>query len=232
MMKKIINNILNILAGITAIAIGVFLKRRLTKWLGIPVLVVALVVGGVLILKGSGDTPFAFAADSGFKSPTSTGEDHNDWSNPSNGFASDNSRATYQSATDRGDQDYYNFTFGVPAGATIDGIELSVEGKTSFSTLVPEFELSWDGGATYTTTGYSLSWTATESTQSVGGATDKWGRTWSDTELSDTNFRVRIDTRNLGSFVYQLDHIQAKVYYTASGGGGESDTQSIIWFDN
>lgn len=69
----------------------------------------------------------AEAADTGFLAPTaadSTGS-LDDWSDRTNAFVSDNAYATETS--EGGDQRYTNFGFSVPSGATINGIEVSLE---------------------------------------------------------------------------------------------------------
>ena len=155
-------------------------------------------------------------ADTGFLPPTSTGEDYNDWENPSNAFALDSNLARGLVGSDK--QDYYDFSFGVPGGATIDGIEVTVHGGAyvgGFCRL--NVELSWDGGDTYTSEGVTKDWfSSTISTQTWGGSSDEWGRTWSSGDFSDANFRLKVDT----IFLYpSIDYIIVKVYYTAVAGG-------------
>lgn len=53
--------------------------------------------------------------------------------------------------------------------------------------------ISHNGGTNYTTHSGTLSHGSTDSYLSMGGSTDDWGRTWSDTELSNSNFRVRLE---------------------------------------
>jgi len=156
-------------------------------------------------------------ADTGLNSPTDTGEDFNDWTNPTNAFSSDDSRSDSTGSND--EQDYFDFNFGIPVGAIIEGIEVSIEyrGKGQFpGSVTVASELSWDGGTTYTTTGKDDE-TESESDVTIteGGSSDTWGRSWSSTEFSNANFRYKI--KDIGSDVPQLDHIQVKVYYTAEG---------------
>ena len=142
-------------------------------------------------------TSLGSSTDTGLKSPTSTGEDYNQWATASNGFASDNAYATEITAAQR--QDYYNFTFGIPASAAINGIEVVLEANmtgTGAQTGAIIGALSWDGGTTYTAGKTSLDLVATDATYTLpesGGSTDTWGRTWTDTEFSDANFRVRLE---------------------------------------
>jgi hypothetical protein len=56
----------------------------------------------------------------------------------------------------------------------------------------------------------------TDTTYTAGGAADTWGRTWSDTELSDGTFRLRLD-KSSSSDTLHVDYLTVKVYYTTSG---------------
>ena len=172
-------------------------------------------------------------ADTGFKSPTATGDDYDEWSTPTDAYSSDDNYAW--DGGDNTSQDYYDFAFGVPAGATIDGIEIAIEGYCfEDDQAVIEVEMSWDGGANYTAAGTRNTWIATaESTKTYGGAASLFGRVWDDSEFSDANFRVRVE-EILTDFVFAMDHIQVKVYYTegaatyeltvtAGAGGSASD---------
>lgn len=156
------------------------------------------------------------AADTGFKNPSATGDDYNQWTNPENAYASDNSDAREPSNSEQ--QDWHNFSFGVPPGATIDGIQIEVEGTNDEEDNGVDIELSWDGGVSYTSTNYGAIWPESEddSYESFGGSSDTWGRTWFASETSQSNFRVRLTKKGSedGEDFY-VDHIQAKVFYTA-----------------
>ena len=65
--------------------------------------------------------------DTGWKSPTGTGDNYNQWTNPTNAYSSDDNYATAAIAGASKCQDYTNFNFDIPAGATIDGVEISLE---------------------------------------------------------------------------------------------------------
>ncbi|MCZ6734152.1 MAG: DUF4347 domain-containing protein, partial [Gammaproteobacteria bacterium] len=164
------------------------------------------VVGGVSIKSCSDDT--------GFKNPSATGDDYSQWTNPGNVFASDDSRAREDRNGQQ--QDWYDFGLGVPGGATITGIEVKVEAQDpDFSGNGIDIELSWDGGASYTSTGYG---TATlnmgsDVVYTYGGPSDTWGRTWSGTELSDANFRLRLTKTGTDFTSSEVDHIQVRVLH-------------------
>ncbi len=180
------------------------------------VLAAALTRGGLAVYTGQATVTanaFTTAPSTGFKSPSATGEDYNQWVSPSNAFSSDNAYAT--TARNGWQQDWYNFTFGVPGAATILGIEVSIEGQDpDLSGNGTDVELSWDGGISYTTTGKGASWPgASDVTNTFGGWTDTWGRTWSDSELGNANFRLRLTKTGVDLDEFRADHIQVKVYY-------------------
>jgi len=194
-------------------------------------LILALILGGYFIYSW-GDIPLAFALDTGFKSPASTGEDYNQWETPADAFVSDDYYATQSAVNQR--QDYYDFTFAVPAGATIDGIEATFEGDTAdyYTGTMLNVDLSHDGGTTYASSIKEVvdnSNSPGDITVTIGGATDTWGRTWTDSELSNANFRLRAENVNVIG-TWGVDHIQIKVYYTeASGGPVEEHTRRHIF---
>ena len=100
----------------------------------------------------------------------------------------------------------------VPA---IDGIELVVEFRANSGSVGADVELSWNGGAGYTSSGKGFTTTSqSDVTQTLGSSSDTWGRTWSDSELNNTNFRVRANKTGTGNPV-EVDHIQVKIFYTA-----------------
>ena len=131
------------------------------------------------------DIAFGFLAQSSwhellnvtsYTSPTATGEDHNDFTNPEGAFASDDDRASETTGGDA--QDYYGFDFGViPEGSAINGFQFSVEGyRESFAGL-PYIQLSWDGGATYTSADEIIPLAQnSDSTNTAGSSTNTWGR--------------------------------------------------------
>ena len=54
-----------------------------------------------------------------------------------------------------------------------------------------------------------------EATFIIGGEADDWGRTWSNTEFSNANFRLRItNVANATSRDFFLDWVPVKVDYT------------------
>ncbi len=145
-----------------------------------------------------------------WKSPTATGDDYDQWSNPTNTFTSDNLYA--EEDNQNYEQDWYNFNFNVPNGATIDGINVSVE-ATASSIAGAYAALSWNGGTNYTSE--KLNTWASEVNKTYGGSGDTWERTWSSDDFTNSNFRIKLrrSTQNPGINL-RVDYITIKVYYT------------------
>jgi hypothetical protein len=172
-----------------------------------------------------GSTSDAFA-DSVTKSANigDTSSAIDDFSNRNNAFASDNA---YAQGDDGEDQAYGFPDFGIPTGATINGITVSLEGNryqcASFDDH-PRFDvqLSTPGlavidintssdftGDEKTTSNYGSS----DSTKTVGGSSDKWGLTHTATQLDDLYVLVTVDCKDNGEDM-KLDHLQVSVDYT------------------
>ena len=157
--------------------------------------------------------------DTGYKNPTTTGSPRNDFTSPSNAFSSDDTRST---ATTLGlKQDYATFVLGVPADATINGIEVSVEWRAGFSSSPNknylDIDLSWDAGVAYTTI-KTQNQTAGDPDNYVssGGSADIWGRTWAAADFSDANFRCRLSYggEEDADMSLEVDHLRVKVFHT------------------
>lgn len=135
--------------------------------------------------------------------------------NPTNAFADDAAFASnVNGSADR--HRFYNYGFSIPGGSTINGIEVrldwwldSVSGANRM-----DVELSWDGGTTWTAAKADTQETTTEHTVTLGGSADTWGRTWSDTEFTNANFRVRMTSLGSGSRDFFLDWVPVQVTYT------------------
>jgi hypothetical protein len=128
-------------------------------------------------------------------------------------FSQDGSRSEF----------YYDFGFGIPSGATIDGIEVVVSGyceasEGEWSPITFGIGLSGDTGVSWT--GYQetsprLVYTDTEYT--LGGPADLWGKDWNAGSFSDGNFRLEVVATHHGhSDIVALDSVRVKVYYTPS----------------
>ena len=149
------------------------------------------------------------------------------WTNPGNVTASDNSYATFFAQFDGDiskDLDCTNFGFSIPAGSTINGIEVHIERYGTDITDISINLLNGDGaGGESQDRSTGASWSSTDTVDSFGGSTDTWGETWSVSDVNSSNFGVRIQCQdNSGGFPptvgsAQIDHVEITVHYTASG---------------
>lgn len=174
-------------------------------------------------------------ADTGYKFPTDEGDHYTGgWTTPTNVFADDGSYAIAYYFHTPYQNDFFTFGLGVPAGATIDGIEVTVEAIASGPpTTIQNCELSWNHGTNYTTSGYHTHHSSL-SAQVMGGPTDTWGRSWSADDFSDANFYLLSWADVPSSAGSAIDYIKVKVYYTAAGGGTQNNStiSNILVSDN
>lgn len=169
----------------------------------------------------NGGTTVTTPADTGWLAPTATASPSN-WTSAQNAFASDDVYATKNSTT-KPYQAYRNFGFSFPGGATITGIEVEVEARSSDpSGCRLGVELSWNRGTNYTAAGAFAPLSGTDQTVVLGASNDRWGRSsWTTTQLNNTNFRVRVAYIDPGAACTNgsttfLDRIRVRVHYTTS----------------
>ena len=177
------------------------------------------------------------AGNTGYLSPgtsaaqTSSAGDNNGFEvNPPNAFtdgagvAQDvNSGTNNNSSCTQNSKDkhrFYDYNISLPGGATVTGIEVRLDAFVdSVGSNSPKMcvQLSWDGGVTWTTAKQTPTLTTSEATYFLGGIADTWGRTWTSTNLSNTNFRVRVidvaSSANAPSRDFSLDWIAVRVSY-------------------
>ena len=112
---------------------------------------------------------------------------------------------------------YYDYYVSIPAScSTISGIEVRLDwwlddtaGISSMSV-----ELSWSGGTSWTAAKTDSTETVSEHSETLGGPSDTWGRSWTATQLDNSNFRVRVtSTSDDGLRDFFLDWVPVKVYY-------------------
>jgi len=194
--------------------------------------------GIVLLTDGASNRPFTddettWHSCSSQEPVTSGSGDNDGYANQAqkactdgNGHAADHNSGT-SASTDCGDSGndrhtFYDYGVTLPASYGITGIEVRVDAKVSSSSGTNQIcvELSWDGGATWTssksTGDINNSWT----NRYLGGDGDTWGRTWSPEELANGNFMIRVtDASSDGSRDFSLDWVSPKVYYDTGTGG-------------
>jgi hypothetical protein len=174
-------------------------------------LLVAIVLLLVMVVPMA--TP-ALAADTGGKAPTTWTD--SGVSNPQNVRYSDNQYAEFDNGNDY--ENCGGFGFAIPTGATINGIEVSIEGYRNSASTPRTFNigLSWNNGSSWSSSKDSIDLSTTEHTVTVGSASDKWGsHLWLPSDFNDGSFLVQIDANlaTSGSY-FRIDQLQVKVYYT------------------
>jgi hypothetical protein len=171
--------------------------------------------------------------NSGFSSPTanaaetaSAGDNNGYQTTPSNAHADDALNAvdtdsgtnTSTSCTDAGKDKhrFYNYGFAIPGGVLINGIEVRLDARADSATGAPKIcvQLSWNGGTTWTTAKNTATLGTTLATFTLGNATDNWGRTWSASDFTNANFRVRvIDVASNTSRDFTLDWVAVRLHF-------------------
>ncbi len=171
--------------------------------------------------------------DTGFQSPSAnsadSGGDGDGFTNGSRAYSNNTQQATDSNSgsgtgtsctgSDKDKHRFYNYDFTLPTGAAISGIEVRLDAWVESTSNSPTMcvQLSWDGGTTWTTAKSTTTLTTSQSTYLLGGSSDTWGRSWGSTELSNSNFRVRvINVSSSTSRDFSLDWVAVKVNY--SGG--------------
>ena len=110
--------------------------------------------------------------------------------------------------------DYYGYQPTIPSVVRIDGIEVRLDAK--YKDFVGRFyvELSWDGGQSWTSTGYNTGDLTTEEFPYIlGGPNDTWGRTWAASEFTQSDFKTRLIASSPGGGQVKLDWVPVKVHY-------------------
>lgn len=178
------------------------------------------------------NTP-SFSTNTGFLSPsanapqtTNAGDNNGYQTNPANAYANDSSFAidtnsgtnTNASCTNNGKDKhfYYNYNINIPVSALIQGIQVRLDAGVDAPGGAPKIcvQLSWDGGATWTPAKSTSIKGSEEATYTLGGLSDTWGRTWSSSDFSNANFRIRvIDVASNTNRDFYLEYIAVNVMY-------------------
>lgn len=185
-----------------------FLSKTLSGFTILNIILAQILVG-VFVFTGT-----AFADDSGWKAPT-VSVSGGQFTNPDNAFSTNDVYATESVDDDK--QQYGTFNIStIPTGSIINGIEVRVEAHSNIASDERHFhvDLSWNNGVNFGNNENASNYGISDSTQTLGSATNTWGRTWSSSEFTNSNFRVRLEA-DLHSFrTLYLDYIEVKVYFT------------------
>ncbi len=145
------------------------------------------------------------------------------WSLPKNALLSDNQ---YTSATlAAGDTTHYlrvsDFGFTVPRGATILGIEVAIERKSSSNTNTVKDDMVrivHAGALGSTNKASATNWGTSDSYRTYGSSVDLWNETdWSPQVINDPAFGVvfaAAASGGSGARVASVDHVRITVTYT------------------
>ncbi len=204
-------------------------RRRLDR-AALPLVAGIMAVGAWALLV----TPDVLADDTGWLSPSAnaadSGGDGNGFEvNPQNAYANGGGAAAsvnngapggWLSPDDPTDlHRYYNYGFSVPAGATIEGIEVRLDWRLDGSGGTNEIrvDLSWDGGTSWTSYQSDASEPTSWTTVVLGGTADLWGRSWTYDEFNNANFRVRVHCYSdpVDQRAFYLDWVPVRVTYSA-----------------
>jgi len=113
---------------------------------------------------------------------------------------------------------FRDFSLGLPGSvASVNGIQVRTDAgmNNNGGASVLCVELSWNGGANWTAAKTVTLLNAAETTYLFGGVADTWGRTWTASELTNANFRVRLtNATNHPTKDYLLDYVEVDVRYT------------------
>lgn len=166
----------------------------------------------------------AFAATSG---PNNAGTGTNvngpgtiNWTNPGNVLSDNNA---YVTATVNGTTTEYlqatNYGFTIPAGATINGITVTVGrfGSTGFGNDVRDSVLSLIKGGVITGSNFAATgtdWPGGEAAANYGGIANLWGTTWTPAEINAANFGVAFSATSTNNRTASVDYIQITITYT------------------
>ena len=138
------------------------------------------------------------------------------WNNGQNAY--DTIDATYATTSSNTSIVFSNFNLSIPNSNSIEGIETKIEFSGSTNAGTVSIDLSWDAGSSWTTAKTTATATTVDSVEILGALNDLWGRIWTASEFSNTNFRVRA-TANTSSNELKVDEIRVKVHNIENGGG-------------
>jgi len=140
------------------------------------------------------------------------------WNNPGNASADDSSDATViNSDSDSNYLKATNFGFSIPATDVIDGIAVTVNRKCTGGCSDRSIKLVQGGTIGGTDLSAAAVWTTSYASNTVGGPTELWGRTWTYSDINSSTFGVAFaavmsDVTETAS----VDYITITVYHHAS----------------
>lgn len=159
------------------------------------------------------------------------------WSNPTNVYTSNDSRAT--AVLTAGQTTHYldctTFGFAVPTGATITGITVSIErsGTVSNDAADTTVQLIKGGTAQGNNKASASKWPTTDAVATYGGAADLWGLALTASDVNATNFGVTIRANATAGSTVRVDHVQITVHFSHTKRGlvlSPGAANGLQWF--
>lgn len=144
------------------------------------------------------------------------------WNNPGNAAASDDNKAgcTLVGVSTTQLLKCTNFGFSVPSDATVDGIQVSVERIGTLTRVSDEkIQLVKGGSLQGDNKASATAWPTSDGTATYGGAADKWGLTWSPSDVNASDFGVVVRAKSSNNATPGVDHVQITVTYTPAASG-------------
>jgi hypothetical protein len=112
---------------------------------------------------------------------------------------------------------FRDFNINIPPGAVVDGFTVRLDAwvNATGGTRVMCAELSWNGGASWTSAKTTGSLGTGQATFNLGNSSDNWGRSWTAANTSNANFRVRVtDVSSTTNRNFALDWVGVEAHYT------------------
>jgi hypothetical protein len=153
-----------------------------------------------------------FAATIGYFAPSSASSAGPGWTNPANALTSNNLYATAKKSNKKLTASSFNVT-AIPGNATIDGIEVTVEGYHSAGSTLNVKVALWNASSGTWSSSKTTSLTTSDSTFTLGSSSDLWGKTWSANDFANANFKIQLTSTGSGGTIY-IDQVQMRVHYT------------------
>lgn len=150
------------------------------------------------------------------------------WSATGSAFASDNVYATATQVSGNVTTNYLSCTgygFTIPAGATINGIVVSVERKTSGGSIRDAaMRLIKAGTIGSTDRSSATTYTTSDLTDAHGGNTDLWNAAWTVADINASNFGAAFAAKNTSTTsttgrTVSVDTMTISVIYTPGAAG-------------
>lgn len=159
-------------------------------------------------------------ANTGWKSASFNNESSTNatWTGKTNIYTDNGVTATVASSSNDANTtlELSGFSFGVPAGSVIDGIEVSVDGAiTNYGGLIDMVGVK--DGSSGSTSSVNLTNASTAETVVYGSPTDKWATSW--TAANIDTLRIVMAHASLSAiggngFAAEYDAVLVKVYYS------------------